>query len=57
MDLSDQKIKDKYCFAVIDDCSRNCLGAFELNNISTEVITKLLDKLISKHWNSEGDIN
>jgi transposase InsO family protein len=49
MDLSDQKVSGKYCFAVIDDCSRNCLGAFELNNISTEIITKLLDKLIEKH--------
>jgi transposase InsO family protein len=49
MDLSDQKINRKYCFAVIDDCSRDCLGAFELNNISTEIIVKLLDELITKH--------
>ena len=49
MDLSDQKIKDKYCFAVIDDCSRYCLGLFALNQISTLAITHLLDELIKKH--------
>ena len=49
MDVSDQKIKDKYCFAVIDDCSRYCLGLFALNNISTVIITHLLDELIKIH--------
>jgi len=49
MDLSDQKIKDKYCFAVIDDCSRYCLGLFALNNTSTSIITHLLDELIKVH--------
>jgi len=49
MDVSDQKIKDKYCFAVIDDCSRYCLGLFALNNISTAIITHLLDELIKIH--------
>lgn len=49
MDVSDQKIKDKYCFAVIDDCSRYCLGLFALNNVSTQIITKLLDDLIRIH--------
>ena len=49
MDVSDQKIKEKYCFAVIDDCSRYCLGLFALNNISTAIITKLLDDLIKIH--------
>src|SRR3989344_311606 len=28
MDTSDQKIDGKYCFAVIDDCSRYCIGLF-----------------------------
>ncbi len=46
MDLSDQKIQGKYCFAVIDDCSRYCLGLFALNQISTNAITLILDKLI-----------
>ncbi len=49
MDVSDQKIKDKYCFAVIDDCSRYCLGIFALNNISTKIITTILDGLIKIH--------
>jgi transposase len=49
MDTSDQKVKDKYCFAVIDDCSRNCVGLFGLKNISTLIITKLLDKIIAIH--------
>lgn len=49
MDTSDQKIKDKYCFAIIDDCSRNCMGLFGLNNLSTKIITKLLDGIIAIH--------
>ena len=49
MDISDQKIKDKYCFAVIDDCSRYCLGLFALNNTSTKIITHLLDGAIKVH--------
>lgn len=49
MDVSDQKVEGKYCFAVIDDCSRYCLGLFELNNISTKIITSLLDKVIAIH--------
>lgn len=49
MDTSDQKVKDKYSFAVIDDCSRFCLGNFAVNKISTAVITKLLDDLIKTH--------
>lgn len=49
MDTSDQKVKDKYCFAIIDDCSRNCVGLFGLNNLSTKIITKLLDGIIVVH--------
>ena len=49
MDTSDQKIKDKYCFAVIDDCSRYCLGLFALNRVSTKVIVHLLDTLFKTH--------
>jgi putative transposase len=49
MDISDQKITGKYCFAVIDDCSRFCLGMFALNKISTEIVNKLLDRLIKVH--------
>jgi transposase InsO family protein len=46
MDVSDQKIKDKYCFAVIDDCSRYCVGLVDLNRVTTEVVTKILNDLI-----------
>jgi transposase InsO family protein len=49
MDLSDQKIEGKYCFAVIDDCSRYCLGLFALNNTSTAILAKCLDKLTEIH--------
>jgi len=49
MDVSDQKIKDKYCFAVIDDCSRYCLGLFALNRVSTDIIIQLLDTLFKIH--------
>jgi transposase InsO family protein len=49
MDISDQKIKDKYCFGVIDDCSRYCVGLVDLNRATTEIITKVLDKLIKFH--------
>ena len=49
MDVSDQKIKDKYCFAVIDDCSRYCLGLFALNRVSTNIIIQLLDTLFKIH--------
>ncbi len=49
MDTSDQKIEGKYCFAVIDDCSRYCLGLFGLNRVSTKIIIHLLDTLFKTH--------
>jgi transposase InsO family protein len=49
MDISDQKIKDKYCFAVIDDCSRYCVGLIDLNRVTTKVVTQILDRLIEFH--------
>lgn len=49
MDVSDQKIKDKYCFAVIDDCSRYCLGLIDLNVVTTHVVTHILDELARVH--------
>jgi transposase InsO family protein len=49
MDTSDQKIEDKYCFAVIDDCSRYCLGLFALNKVSTNIIIQILDTLFKIH--------
>jgi len=49
MDVSDQKIEGKYCFAVLDDCSRYCLGLFGLNSVSTNIIINLLDTLFKIH--------
>jgi putative transposase len=49
MDTSDQKIEGKYCFAVIDDCSRYCIGLFALNRVSTNIIIHLLDTLFKIH--------
>jgi len=49
MDTSDQKIEGKYCFAVIDDCSRYCLGLFGLNSVSTDAIIQILDTLFKIH--------
>ena len=49
MDTSDQKIEGKYCFAVIDDCSRYCLGVFALNKVSTNIIIQILDTLFKTH--------
>jgi len=49
MDVSDQKIKDKYCFAVIDDCSRFCVGLTDLNQVTTGIVTHYLDELGKVH--------
>jgi len=49
MDVSDQKIKDKYCFAVIDDCSRFCVGLIDLNQVTTSIVTHYLDELGKVH--------
>jgi transposase InsO family protein len=49
MDTSDQKIEGKYCFAVIDDCSRYCIGLFALNSVSTNITIQILDTLFKIH--------
>ena len=49
MDTSDQKIEGKYCFAVIDDCSKYRLGLFALNKVSTDIIIQILDTLFKIH--------
>jgi len=49
MDVSDQKIKGKYCFAVIDDCSRYCVGLIDLNIVTTSIVTQILDELGRVH--------
>ena len=49
MDVSDQKVKDKYCFAVIDDCSRYCVGLVDLNQVTTQIVTHVLDEIARVH--------
>ncbi|MBU4069352.1 MAG: DDE-type integrase/transposase/recombinase [Nanoarchaeota archaeon] len=49
MDLSEKKIEDQYCFSVMDDCSRYRVYADGLKQISTDIITHILDKLIKKY--------
>ena len=49
MDVSDQKIEGKYCFAVEDDCSRYCFGLFALNKLSTNSIIQILDNLFKTY--------
>jgi transposase InsO family protein len=34
--------------AVIDDCSRYCLGILHVNSVDTNIVTKFLDELIKK---------
>ena len=40
---------DCYTLSVIDDCSRYSLAIIKLKQISTDIITHILDKLIQKH--------
>ena len=49
MDISDQKVAEMYLFAVIDDYSRYCIGLIPLKQISTVIITKVLDDLMVKY--------
>src|SRR3990167_4323915 len=34
--------------AVIDDCSRSCLGILYVNHVDTKIVTRFLDELINK---------
>lgn len=49
MDLSEKKIEGKYCFSVMDDCSRYRICLVGLNQTSTDIITNILDKMINKY--------
>tara|TARA_Y100000310_G_C20514700_1_gene730602 strand:+ start:207 stop:1043 length:837 start_codon:yes stop_codon:yes gene_type:complete len=49
IDHSDQKIKDKWCLSVIDDCSRYSLALTPLNSVTTSIVIKILDDLIKIH--------
>ena len=49
VDHSVQKIKDKWCLSVVDDCSRFSLALIALNRVTTNVVTKILDELGRVH--------
>lgn len=49
IDISDQKIAGMYLLAVIDDCSRYCIALVPLKQISTFIITHVIDDLITKY--------
>jgi len=45
IDHSDQKIEGKYVISVIDDCSRKSLAFLPVNEVTTDVVIKLIDDL------------
>ena len=47
IDISDQKVTDKYLLGIIDDCSRYCIALIPLKQISTAIITKILDNIVA----------
>lgn len=49
IDHSDQKVDDIWCFSVVDDFSRNSLALVPLSEVTTSVVTKILDDLIKIH--------
>jgi transposase InsO family protein len=50
MDHTDEQDKlNCYTLAVLDDCSRYNLALVKLNNVTTNVVTNILDQLIKKH--------
>lgn len=50
IDHTDEQNKfNCYTLSVIDDCSRYSLALVKLNNVTTDVVTNILDILIKKH--------
>jgi len=50
IDHTDEQEKlNCYTLAVLDDCSRYCLALVKLDNVTTNVVTYILDKLIKNH--------
>jgi len=49
IDHSDQKIEGKWCLSVIDDCSRYSLALVPLEQVTTQVVTRILDDIIQIH--------
>jgi putative transposase len=46
IDHSDQKVKSKWLFSVVDDCSRYSVALIPLERVTTSIVTNILDKLI-----------
>jgi len=50
IDHTDEQEKfNCYTLSVLDDCSRYSLALVQLNRVTTDVVTHILDKLIKKH--------
>src|SRR3989338_8993743 len=50
IDHTDEQTKfNCYTLSALDDCSRYCLALVKLNNVTTDVVTHVLDNLIKKH--------
>jgi len=50
IDHTDEMDKESgYTLSVLDDCSRYSLAIVKLNQVTTDIVTHLLDKLIQKH--------
>ena len=45
----EQELFDCYTLSILDDCSRYSLALVKLNNVTTDVVTQVLDNLIKKH--------
>jgi transposase InsO family protein len=45
----EQDLFNCYTLSVMDDCSRYSLALVKLNNVTTDVVTHILDELIKKH--------
>lgn len=46
IDHSQQKIKDKWVISVVDDCSRKSLAFVAVNEVTTDIVIKIIDGLI-----------
>jgi len=50
IDHTDEQDKfNCYTLSILDDCSRYSLALVKLNNVTTDVVTHILDELIKKH--------
>lgn len=45
----EQELFNCYTISIVDDCSRYCLALVKLNNVTTDVVTHILDAIIKIH--------